>query len=101
MEKIKNIKLTGSDLASRSVARSVRLDLISSFDEDTKIIFDFTEVKSLSASYADELFGVLVKTFGYEQVLSSVRIRDAKRPILLTIADVIERRRNEMASVAA
>lgn len=58
----KTIKLSGygKDLSSRETAARIRNE----FKQDDLVIFDFDGVRTLSYSFADELFGVLVLCYG-------------------------------------
>lgn len=91
---IKVISLPFGDLASRSLAVPYRHMLETVFHEDkfTTIEVDLKEVQSISESYADELFGILVKDFGVETILDRMRIINADEYVLESIAAVIDRR---------
>lgn len=82
------------DLASRTLAVPFRQMLETAFIEDKSSIIelDFKAVQSISESYADELFGILVKEFGVETVLDRMKIINADDYVLESIASVIDRR---------
>lgn len=82
------------DLASRTLAVPFRQMLETAFIEDKSSIIelDLKAVQSISESYADELFGILVKEFGVETVLDRMKIINADDYVLESIASVIDRR---------
>ncbi len=91
----KIISINSSDLASRRTAALERKSL-----EEALIFGDFVEVdlrqvNSISESYSDELFGVLVAKHGLSTFLNHVKILNAKENILKSIAIVIQRREVE------
>lgn len=94
MEKILNYQLPKGFLASRTLAIPHRNKIEQAFHnaEIIKILIDLSEVESISESYADEIFGVLVAEFGCEDVLKKIQINNAKDYVLENIAIVIDRR---------
>ena len=62
---------------------------------------DLSGVYSISESYSDEIFGVLVVKFGVTKILNQVKVRNASPSILKSIAKVIQRRSNEVATKKA
>lgn len=91
-------KLPSGDLASRRLAISERHKLEYHLCLGERVRLDLSEVLSLSESYSDEIFGVLVVKLGTEKVLSNVKIEKASPAILKSIARVILRRSNEVAA---
>lgn len=83
-----------SDLASRRSAAVERKAL-----EQALILgnieVDLIKVNSISESYSDELFGVLVAKYGLQNFLQRVKISNAKNSILKSIATVVQRREME------
>jgi hypothetical protein len=80
-----------SDLASRTSASRLR----SSFEGeliDSTVRLDLTNVLSISESYADELFGVLVQQYGLEWVFSRIQVVGASPPVVRTIRTAIRYR---------
>ncbi|HDS1666811.1 STAS-like domain-containing protein [Stenotrophomonas maltophilia] len=80
-----------SDLASRTSAARLR----SSFEEKlsaSTVCLDLTDVLSISESYADELFGVLVYQYGLEWVFSRLQVVGASPPVIRTIRTAIRYR---------
>lgn len=99
MEKIANTikyKLPCGDLASRRLAIAERHKLEAILSEGKTVKLDLADVLSLSESYSDEIFGVLVVKLGAHAVLSKVRIENASNSILKSIAKVIQRRHHEV-----
>lgn len=96
MNKVLNYQLPKGFLASRALAIPHRNNIEQAFHsiEIMKIQIDLSEVESISESYADEIFGVLVAEFGYEDVLNKIQINNAKEYVLENIAIVIDRRSN-------
>lgn len=90
--------LPAGDLASRKNAISVRESLKSLWINYSIVLINCEKVESISESYADELFGVLVLQFGYENLISRLKIQAAKPQVLASIASVIKRRRTQMSS---
>jgi len=86
--------LPSGDLASRGLAIPYRLKIeeILSTESDVVIKVDLSEVESISESYADELFGMLVKEYGLDVILDRMKIINADDYMLNSIASVIQRR---------
>ncbi|MEZ9133071.1 hypothetical protein BCT04_11885 [Vibrio breoganii] len=88
------IAFSKTDLASRKTAAIERKSLESALSFG-KVEIDLNNVDSISESYSDELFGVLVAKHGLEPFLTQVKILNAKDSILKSIAIVIQRRESE------
>lgn len=91
MNKI-DFKLPAGDLASRHLAIGERHKLEGYLRGHYLISVDLSGVSSISESYSDELFGILVAKYGVEDVLLHIRIQNAEPAILRSIATVIKRR---------
>lgn len=91
-------RLPKGDLASRNLAIPQRLKIETLLQEGISINIDLAGVQSLSESYSDEIFGVLVVKHGKAKVLRSLKIINASPSILKSIAKVIQRRSNELQS---
>jgi hypothetical protein len=89
------IKLPGTDLASRQTAATVRYNVASAVSSGNKVIIDLSSVESVSYSYADELFGVIAASRGFDWLVENVKIVYAKEHVLRVIAEVINRRLKE------
>jgi hypothetical protein len=89
------IKLPGTDLASRQTAAAVRYNVASAVSSGNKVVVDLSDIESVSYSYADELFGVIAATQGFDWLVENVKIVNAKEHVLRIIAEVISRRLKE------
>lgn len=98
MNTVLNYELPRGFLASRKLAIPHRHQIEQAFINENvmKIEIDLSGVESISESYADEIFGVLVDEFGFEDVLNKIQIMNAKKYVLENIAIVIDRRTNEV-----
>lgn len=96
-----NYSIPSSDLASRKLAIKERKN-IENYISDNKFLINLnmSNISSISESYSDELFGVLVLKFGSEKVFKSIKLVDAKPNVLLSIANVIQRRMKDQHAVA-
>lgn len=90
--------LPAGDLASRKNAIATRESLKALWVTHELVIVNCKNVEALSESYADELFGVLVLEEGYERVIQHLKIQAAETHVLLSIASVIKRRKQQMVS---
>ena len=81
-------------LASRQLAIPHRQHIEEALNNSKvmQILIDLSGVESISESYADEIFGVLVEEYGCEDVLSKIQINNASDYVLENIAIVIDRR---------
>lgn len=84
-----------SDLASRSAAASLRRRIEEAVAADADARLDFGEVQSISESFADELFGVLVRRKGLAWLLDHVALEDARDEVLASVARAIRARIEE------
>lgn len=91
-------KLPEGDLASRTQAIPQRHKIENLLIEGNTIKLDLSGVLSLSESYSDEIFGVLVVKHGPRKVLNNLKVLNASPAILKSIAKVIQRRSNELKS---
>lgn len=89
------IKLPGTDLASRQTAATVRYNVVSAVSSGNMVVVDLSEIESVSYSYADELFGVIAATQGFDWLVEKVKIINAKEHVLRVIAEIINRRLKE------
>jgi len=89
------IKFEGSDLSSRSAAAIQRHKIAKQISLDYHIVIDLSNVLSISHSYADELFGVLVEVYGVDKLLANIEFTQASEHILQNIASVIYLRLKE------
>lgn len=92
-----NYKLPSGDLASRRLAIVERHKIEAYLIESKVVYLDLSDVESISESYADEIFGVLVVKHGINSVLNSIKLENASPAILKSVAKVIQRRKHEVA----
>jgi len=98
MNTILRYELPKGFLASRKLAIPHR-DHIEQALNNSKVMqieIDLSGVDSISESYADEIFGVLVEEFGCDEILNKIQIKNAKEYVLENIAIVIDRRSKEV-----
>jgi hypothetical protein len=89
---IHRITFPVSDLCSRGEAALVRNQVVPLFEKRKQVDFDFSGVESISSSYADELFGILIRYFGVEPALRYIRIKNANERCLEIIATAMDGR---------
>lgn len=95
------ISFKETDLASRGLAIQKRLEVETALNRGAIVIMDFAPVKSISGSYADELFGILTKSYGVNKLLQLIKIRACSDYCLQVIAESIDRRAKETNPQAA
>ncbi|AKV06148.1 hypothetical protein B723_06975 [Pseudomonas fluorescens NCIMB 11764] len=82
-----------TDLASRTLASRERSSLYKLLSDQDQVVIDLGDVASISESFADELFGVLVLEQGFDFVVNHVKIVNAADDVLRSIAIAMKRRR--------
>ncbi|GAC1030272.1 hypothetical protein thsps21_10990 [Pseudomonas sp. No.21] len=87
-----------SDLASRNLASKERSALYHKLKDHGQVVIDLTGVESISESFADELFGVLVLEKGFDFVIKHIKIINAADDVLRSIAVAMKRRRGVIAA---
>lgn len=85
----------GTDLASRQSAALLRSNIDSILANGDKAVLDLSHVESISESYADELFGVLVLEHGLAVFAETVSVRGATSSVLRRVAGAIRERSAE------
>jgi hypothetical protein len=80
-----------TDLASRHSAARVRSEIECALQSGGATL-DLSKVLSISESYADELFGVLVRDLGLERVLAGLHLQGASPNVLHSIVSAIRLR---------
>lgn len=79
-------KEIGSDLSSRSRATALRSRLLEDVKAGSNVILDFEGVRTVSDSFADELFGVTVAALGEDWFRTHLEIKNLAgnlRPAIL------------------
>lgn len=89
------ISFATSGLASRDSAIIKRNEVMHEVEKGYHVIIDFTNVESLSNSYADELFGILFKKFGIEWLRKNLTVKFKNEFLRKTILDAIEYRKSK------
>jgi STAS-like domain of unknown function (DUF4325) len=79
-------------LASRRSAAATRRDIESALEDSSRVEIDLTSVRSISESYADELFGVLVGRIGLEELFSRVALVGASERVVDSIVKAVRTR---------
>lgn len=93
------VKFDSDYLFSRSAAAEKRKEIVDYYlFGNTTLWFDFSNVKSVSESYADELFGVLAATKGLDFFLDHVKVQTSKNDIAEALAIAIDRRCSSSAA---
>lgn len=94
MDTVLHYKLPRGFLASRNLAIPHRNHIETAFYDSSimKVQIDLSNVESISESYADEIFGVLVHQYGFDKVLNTIQLVNANDFVMNNIAIVIDRR---------
>ena len=92
-----SLKYEGS-LANRVTAASERKRIEDAVSKGEHVVIDYSNVVSLSGSYADELFGSLVKHHGAEFIKTSIKVIGASKDTARSIGVAIQ---NRMTAAAA
>lgn len=82
---------TDSDLASRTSAAKLRAIFEEQLVESSATL-DLSNVESVSESYADEFFGVLVEHYSLPWVFSRLNVVSARPPVIRSIRTAIRYR---------
>ncbi|TGM45985.1 STAS-like domain-containing protein [Leptospira vanthielii] len=97
-DKVQTIVFENQYLSSRENAAQKRSEVLSYLDDGRDIIFDLTGVKSISASYADELFAILylnVRSTFKARISFLVDDNEDSRENILSISDAIKMRESQ------
>jgi hypothetical protein len=92
---IEIVEIYGSDISSRARAALLRKEVINATADGTIVDLHFDGVRTISESFADELFGVLVQEKGADWFRSFVRVRNIeplpRATVLEAVAERLER----------
>lgn len=80
----------GTSLGTRRMAEPIRKEIISNLNE--KHIIDCDKVEVISSSFADELFGIIIKDYGYDVFKKIIQFKNTNDEAKKTIKNVIIRR---------
>lgn len=86
------ININHSDLASRQAAAQLRAKIESHVQSGSHVAISFKEVFSISESYADELFGVLVLRYGLDWLVDNIGFEHINSASFKAIANAIHQR---------
>ena len=87
-----NIKISshlGTDLSSRARAAQFRAEVLSAVARDGRVVLDFSSVRTLSDSFSDELFAVLVDQQGEEWFKRSVHLVGLDGSVRISILEAV------------
>lgn len=87
----KILKYKGS-LANRVSAAQERNAILEIAKQGKPAVLDYSDVTSLSGSYADELFGIITKRYGVNALKASVKVTGATPPVARAIGLAIQHR---------
>jgi anti-anti-sigma regulatory factor len=101
MSTVYQIADLGTDLSSRTSARKLRNALVDQVEHEGRtVVLDFSGVRSVSHSFADELLAVLIQSRGEAWFRRFVRVQNHEPYIRLTLLDAIDRRLNAALDAA-
>jgi STAS-like domain of unknown function (DUF4325) len=86
------IEIDHSDLASRQAAAELRAKIESHIQNGEHVAISFEKVFSISESYADELFGVLVLRYGLDWLADNIGLEHINSASFKAIASAIHQR---------
>ena len=85
----------GTDISNRYQAAILRQEVVTAIDAhgiDSTIEFDFTGVRSMSDSLADELFAVLIEERGEDWFRQHIRVQNLLPLLRKTLLQAIQSR---------
>ena len=87
------LTICGIDLSSRSRASAVRNEILQAVDIlGNRIAVDFDGVRTVSHSFADELFAVLILERGEVWFRENIEVRNAKPNVRYALLEAISER---------
>lgn len=95
-----NFYIDETDLASRRSAAALRAEIEAHLLNGCATV-DLSGVESVSESYADELFGVLVAHYSLPWVFSRLQVVGARPAVIKTITQALRYRLEQGAPVSA
>lgn len=85
----------GTDVSSRQRAASLRAVVESYVSENGQVELDFVGVRTISSSFADELFGILVASHGDTWFRDHVRVVGLTPPLRRIVLESVFNRVGE------
>jgi len=83
----------GTDLSSRHRASSLRNTIVAAVEaEQAKVCLDFTDVRTVSSSFADELIAVLVVVRGDEWFRKNISVTGMSADVRQTVLECVNER---------
>lgn len=82
----------GTDVSSRQRAAELRAVVEAQIGQRSLVELDFTGVRSVSSSFADELFGLLVDTHGEAWFRDHIRVHGLTPPLRRIVLESIANR---------
>ena len=86
------LRLRGTDLSGRSLAREIRARAVAAVASGESIELDFAGVRCASDSFLDELFGVLIQQKGKGWFNANVRVSNLDPATLRELLAVVQQR---------
>lgn len=91
------INKIGKNPGLRKTAKTLKQKVLESVASNTPVVIDFTDVESVSSSFADELIGKLYIQIGAETFKKMVKMINVNDDIKLIIKIAIKDRLSEVA----
>lgn len=88
----------GTGLSSRQRAADLRAFALKQTEAAGVVAFDFTDVRVVSESFADELLAVLVEQYGEEWFREHIRVLNPSRTVRFSILEAIDLRCRHQSS---
>ncbi|MGM0703858.1 MAG: STAS-like domain-containing protein [Pseudomonadota bacterium] len=79
-------------LANRTTAAKERAQIEALARQGETVILDYSEVISLSGSYADELFGIFTQRYGAQALKATIKVHGAIPSVARAIGLAIQHR---------
>jgi len=94
---IKIADIFGESLNTRFYGASLKDLIMKEYNNDNQVILDFNNVKSISQSFADQCFGIIVAEIGLESFQKKFKIINIKDNIAKMIKYVALKRADKIA----
>ncbi|MCA9094459.1 MAG: STAS-like domain-containing protein [Planctomycetaceae bacterium] len=89
----------GTDLSSRQRAAELRGLALKQTESVGPVSFDFSDVRTVSESFADELLAVLVEEYGEEWFREHIRVLNPSQTVRFSILEAIDLRCRQQSSL--